>query len=144
MRLLVCTDGSPHSMKAVNEAASLAARCVFSEITIVYAYTVDKYLTDSMMNLGQDIIQVIKKEKRRRGNAILRKAAAVFADAGLDVHTVLLEGHPASAILDYAHKSKYDIIVVGSRGLGGLSKALLGSVSNAIVQEAKTSVLVVK
>jgi len=131
-------------MKAVNEAASLAARCGFSEITIVHAYTVDKHLTDSMLNLGQDIVQLIKKEKRRRGNAILRKAAAVFVDAGLEAHTALLEGHPVETILDYAQEGNYDIIVVGSRGLGGLSKALLGSVSNAIVQEAKTSVLVVK
>lgn len=144
MRLLVCTDGSPHSMKAVNEAASLATRCGFAEITVIHAYTVDRYPTDSMLHLNQEIVTLIEKEKRRRGNAILRKAAAVFADAGLDVHTVLLEGHPVSTILDYAHKSKYDIIVVGSRGLGGLSKALLGSVSNAIVQEAKINVLVVK
>ncbi|HHX75394.1 MAG TPA: universal stress protein, partial [Firmicutes bacterium] len=55
MRLLVCTDGSPHSMKAVHEAVNFATCCGFTEISIIHAYEVDRYPTDSMLHLNQEI-----------------------------------------------------------------------------------------
>lgn len=53
-------------------------------------------------------------------------------------------GSPASKIVESAEKGKFDLVVVGSRGIGGIKGAILGSVANTIVHKSKVSVLVVK
>ena len=57
---------------------------------------------------------------------------------------MLAKGHPAKIILYTAKAEKVDLVVVGSRGLGGMKGVLLGSVSSAVVQNAKVPVLVSK
>ncbi len=53
-------------------------------------------------------------------------------------------GRPADVIARYAEEGGFDMIAIGSRGLGRLKKLLLGSVSNSVLQEARCSVGVVK
>jgi len=57
---------------------------------------------------------------------------------------VIAEGDAAANINGYAEKEAFDLIVIGSRGLGRLKQALLGSVSNKVIHHAKRSVLIVK
>lgn len=56
----------------------------------------------------------------------------------------LKEGHVADAIAETAKERGIDMIIMGNRGRSGLKKLLLGSVSNAVIQETQSSVLVVK
>jgi nucleotide-binding universal stress UspA family protein len=56
----------------------------------------------------------------------------------------LLQGSPAEVILSYAKEHGADVIVIGSRGLGGIREFVLGSVSHNVVQSARIPVLVVK
>ncbi len=72
------------------------------------------------------------------------QAIRIFEKKGIKVSTILKERHPSETIAKVSEEGEFDMVVIGSRGLGGLKKALLGSVSNAIVQEVKTKVLVVK
>ena len=58
--------------------------------------------------------------------------------------TKILSGDPANTILTFSKKNKPDIIILGSRGLGGFSKLLLGSVSNKVSDHATTSVLIIR
>ena len=53
-------------------------------------------------------------------------------------------GKESPEIVDFATKNKFDIIVIGARGLGSVKEAFLGSVSNAVVHKSKAPVLVVK
>ena len=53
-------------------------------------------------------------------------------------------GKESSEIIDFAAKNKFDIIVIGARGLGSVKEAFLGSVSHAVVHKSKIPVLVVK
>jgi len=57
---------------------------------------------------------------------------------------VVLEGHPASDIMKFAQDSKMDLIVIGSIGVTGLDKFLMGSVAEKIVRNSKMPVLVVR
>ena len=70
--------------------------------------------------------------------------AEIAKARGVKAETMLVRGHPARAILDAAKAKGTDLIVVGSRGLGGVKGLLLGSVSNAVVQNSKVPVMVVK
>ena len=53
-------------------------------------------------------------------------------------------GHIADQIIGFAHKGKYDMSVIGARGLGGVKETFLGSVSNKVMHKSKVPVLVVK
>ncbi|MNP39883.1 Stress response protein NhaX [compost metagenome] len=63
---------------------------------------------------------------------------------GLNAEVELLQGSPAEVILKYAKEHAIDVIVIGSRGLGGIREFVLGSVSHNVVQSARIPVLVVK
>lgn len=63
---------------------------------------------------------------------------------GLNATVELLQGSPAEVILAYAKEHTVDVIVIGSRGLGGIREFVLGSVSHNVVQSARIPVLVVK
>lgn len=63
---------------------------------------------------------------------------------GLNATVELLQGSPAEIILNYAKEQGADVIVIGSRGLGGIREFVLGSVSHNVVQSARIPVLVVK
>ncbi|HHX74777.1 MAG TPA: universal stress protein [Firmicutes bacterium] len=145
MKILVCTDSSKHSMKALKMAAQVAAGCKADTIDIVHVYHVDLHLSDLHSTVSQiEQYEFMQKFKKEEGEKILDAAARVFAGLNAEVNTILKEGHPAGTIIKMAAAGNYDLIVMGSRGLGGLKKALLGSVSNAVLQEVQTSVLIVK
>ena len=72
-------------------------------------------------------------------------AAEVQANYGIKSETNWRIGHPVKVILDVAENSaQADLIVMGSRGLGGFKEMLLGSVSHAVVNHSKVPVLVVR
>ena len=60
------------------------------------------------------------------------------------VNRVIIKGTPEEVILNYAKEKGVDLIVMGTRGLGGFKKLLLGSVSNGVVSHAPCSVLIVR
>lgn len=65
-------------------------------------------------------------------------------NAGLEVESVLLEGHPAEEIINFSEKNGIDLIIVGSLGKSGVERFLMGSVSEKVVKNAKVPVLVVR
>jgi nucleotide-binding universal stress UspA family protein len=63
---------------------------------------------------------------------------------GVQFASKILHGSPASEIAKFAEEEKVDLVIVGSRGLGGITGAILGSVANSLVHKSKVSVLVLK
>jgi nucleotide-binding universal stress UspA family protein len=62
----------------------------------------------------------------------------------IEAKTEVLEGEVAENIIRYAEENDTDLVMIGNRGLGGLKKLVLGSVSQKVVQKASCPVLVVK
>ncbi|MBN2236144.1 MAG: universal stress protein [Bacteroidales bacterium] len=60
------------------------------------------------------------------------------------ISSMLVEGRPADKIIEVSQKGKYDLIVIGSRGLGGIKEFFLGSVSDRVADEATCPVLIIK
>jgi nucleotide-binding universal stress UspA family protein len=75
--------------------------------------------------------------------ASLAVAVTIADEHGVPASTELLTGNPADEIVAYADSIDADVIVVGSRGLGAITSALLGSVSHGVLREARRPVLVV-
>jgi nucleotide-binding universal stress UspA family protein len=123
MKILVGTDGSEHSKKAFMEAINIARRFSgFVKVITVYGRGMDK---EAEKILGE-AEQSLKKEK---------------IDYSL---SSILGSNPSRALVNIAKHENFDLIVVGSRGLGSAASILLGSVSKQVVSKAHCDVLVVK
>lgn len=87
-----------------------------------------------------DVIESLYNKAR----ADIDGAKKIADQIGVKVEGVIVEGDPATAVMDYASKNGVDLIVTGSRGLSTIKRMFLGSVSSRIIHEAKMPVLVVK
>ena len=67
-----------------------------------------------------------------------------FDEKGLTVKTLVKKGQPADVICSEASEGDYDLVIMGSRGLGSIKEFILGSVSNKVAHCAGKSVLIVK
>ena len=150
MKMLVCVDGSKQSMKAVEEAIKIAGGCSISDISLLYVYESSMgrfpWVGEEQRITAQDIerFKKILEQDKEKHKEVLANAKKPFTEHNMDVQTIFEEGHPADTIVRVANEGEYDMVVLGSRGLGGLKKLLLGSVSSAVIQEVKSNVVVVK
>ena len=149
MNILVCVDGSTESVKAVVKAVEIADGCRIDDVAVLHVYQPkDMVITGySPKDHFEHETARLKEENEAivaEAEKILRHAALRFQEKGIEPKQILKEGHPAHTISQLAEEDGYDLIVMGSRGSGGLKKMLLGSVSNAVIQETHASVLVVK
>lgn len=140
--VVVGTDGSDTSFRAVEEAASIAAE---SAAKLVVA---SAFLDSNDDGAGPDPDQARNVEYRTQGNApvyeMLRKAADKARDAGAsDVEERAVEGAPVDALLQLAEDVNADLIVVGNVGTNSIVGKVLGSVPRAVSRRAKAEVKVV-
>ena len=136
MKVLVPTDGSEQSMKAVARALEVAEKQGAQVNLMAVAYFPGDF--DEMPLNVRD-----KLESDARGN--LQKAKAVFDQKNVKVDTVLEAGMvPANNILRKAEDGKFDRIIMGSTGAGGMKKVLMGSTAAKVVAHAPCEVTVVR
>ena len=133
--ILVATDGSENADHAVEQAVELA-RASGAKLVVTHVRRAP------LPVLGEPVYQRSLSRELRRAQESTTVAAAGAREAGLDVEVEILEGHAADRILELALLRDVDLIVVGSRGLGTVAGALLGSVSREVVHHADRPVLV--
>jgi nucleotide-binding universal stress UspA family protein len=138
-RILIATDGSPSGGEAVAFGIELAAE---QGAEAFVAHVVPAVDLVPMIGFGMPTAQPhpIGTEDR----AALEEAATLAAEEGVTVHTEVLTGDPVDEIVAYADSIDADMIVIGSRGHGAVASALLGSVSQGVLHEARRPVLVVR
>lgn len=136
-RLLIATDGSPASLAAAEEGVRLA-KLLGAGVTFVGVANAP------LPVLGDPYYQRALSKNLGAMRAALAKSTPYAVERHVEYETELLEGSPAEVVLDLAQSRDFDLIVVGSRGLGAAKGALLGSVSSEIVQKADRPVLVAR
>jgi len=137
MKVLVATDGSEHSMKAVARALELAEKQGAQVTLMSVAYYGADYLEEMPPNIRE------KLEDEAKG--ALKKAKALFDAKNMPVETVLVTGLvPANLIIQKAQEGKYDRIILGSTGMSALDKVLMGSTAAKVVAHAPCEVTVVR
>jgi nucleotide-binding universal stress UspA family protein len=138
-KVLLAYDGSEDSQKAAEWLLN------FAKQTPVETVVVNVF--DSAFANDADFwakIQDAIEEYRQRMEDILTTVADAFSANGLTAATVILEGHVASAIIQYAVREHMDMVICGTRGLGGFESLLLGSVAQQLVTHSPVPVLIVK
>lgn len=92
-----------------------------------------------------DSIQAMVAARRRRGEEQMEQMLAIARGFGVEqVESVVLEGYPASTIIDEAAARGVDAVFVGSHGWSGIKRFLMGSVATNVVKNAGCSVMVVR
>ncbi|WP_026696068.1 universal stress protein [Peribacillus kribbensis] len=136
-RILLAADGSKNSKRAAEHAIHLANGSAGSAIEIVYVIEPDQVRTDVLNNWNTKDIQDARKER-------ISEIEQLAADAGVPVTINILHGSPGPCLVDFAHKNKVDLVVIGSRGLNRFQEFVLGSVSHKVAKRAACPVLIVK
>ncbi|HHU75274.1 MAG TPA: universal stress protein [Firmicutes bacterium] len=139
-KILVATDGSDHSWRTFVEAVKMAKN-LNAEITVITVVD-DKPMLAATIPFT--VIEDYKGAMEKIANEALQKAIEYSQGEGMEIKTTLKHGHPADTICSFAEKNEFDLVVIGSRGLGKIERLILGSVSNHIANCAKTNVLIVK
>jgi nucleotide-binding universal stress UspA family protein len=150
-RVLVPIDGSEPADKALNLALDLGEkyRAEIEILNVIPPFTVPM-TPYPMTAVGTAIppkwAKNYYKEAKSHSEEMLSEALKGAQDVGkgLKITSKLGEGRPANVIIAEAEEGKFDLIVMGSRGLGGLEELLLGSVSHQVINESKVPVLIVK
>jgi len=88
--------------------------------------------------------EVVDKSTWKSLRDRLGEVAQVFRDMGIAAKTIVLEGDPADQLIEYAKGERADLIICGTRGLGGFEAFLLGSVAYKLFIHSSVPVLVVK
>lgn len=142
-KILVATDGSSGSRMAVGYAVSLAK--------LTGARLVAVYVVDLKTGCGLEQCITITTPKsdalmklRRRGEKAVNYVEGVALKEGVGVDTRIAEGHPAEEILKLAKEELADLIVMGTLGLSGFKKYLLGSTADKVVRHSRVPVLTVR
>ena len=153
-KILVPYDGSKHAEKALNKAVNLAKLIKGSEIIILNVIeeiltpplvfptrirhyktgedtTLSTYFRDLQTDMRYKMINTLEKVKQKYENSV-------------KIRTVVLVGSAEDKIVGYANRQNVDLIVMGSKGLKGISRLLMGSVSRHVSEKVKCSVMIVR
>jgi len=149
-KILVAVDGSEHAERALDYALDLAEKCG-AEVTIL---TVVPPIVFPMVSEDPDVaplyaateIDRINERMRSSFEKVLEESltGAKGKKPSLKVSTRLAEGHPADKIVRMSEEESFDLIVMGSRGLHGISEFVLGSTTHRVADHCKKPLLIIK
>jgi nucleotide-binding universal stress UspA family protein len=141
-KILLATDGSEEAALAAKTAADIAAK-TDSELHVMHARIVPAYLDPSTERVRE--VPGIEENVSREAQQLLdAQAEQIKAAGGAVAQTYVRLGRPVEEIIILADTIRAGLIVVGSRGLGGIRRLLIGSVSDSVVRHAHCPVLVVR
>lgn len=149
-RILVSVDGSEPSKKALDYALDLAEELgaevlilsvvppvvlpIFSEepgvTPIITARDIDRYNLKLRATFENVLSEALKRARSRKPD--------------LKVSSKLVDGRPADKIVEVAEDEGFDLIIMGSRGLGGLREFFLGSTTKRVADHCTCPVLIIK
>ena len=135
-KILVALDGSPNSLRALNEAISLARQCNSKLIGLFVISTTPIF---------QEKFETFRNYQLKRGKNILEKAKINAARNGIDLEgEILYDNNVQYTISKFARFKKCNIIIMGFRGVDSPKEKFLGSKSHGVINISKIPVLIVK
>jgi nucleotide-binding universal stress UspA family protein len=138
-RILVATDFSNHAERALYWGAALAKRFNAELELVTSVFVMPLAAGPHTYGIPPDYLRNVREQADRH----LDELAALFASAGLRVECTVLHEDPSSGICARAAETKADLVAIGTRGRGGLSHVLLGSVAERTARLAPCPVLAV-
>lgn len=137
--IVIATDGSPSAQEAVGVGIELAAE-QGAAVTFVHVLPADEFVVAARMGHIPKAHHVDMDESE----VALREAAAAAETAGVTYTLERISGDTVDEIVAVADSAEADMLVIGSRGRGPVTSALLGSVSKGVLGESRRPVLIVR
>ena len=137
-KILLATDGSKDAELALTTAVDLtnATNSELHVVTIAHGYPAydlrDPAVVEQLRQQGEEVLEEQVRKIEEAGGKVAEK------------HLRVPEHHRAQEIVEVAEEAGAGLIVMGSRGLGGMRRALMGSVSDSVVRHAHCPVMVVR
>ena len=144
-KILVCSDGSAKALQAAATAAEIA-RKFGSEVVLLSVYDPSLIPAATMGIPGGPLETAVDfgLYAAETQSAVEHETGSVFEKAGVPYRSRRELGHPVDRIVRSAEDEQADLIVMGSRGIGGFERLLLGSVSEGVLRHAHCPVLSVR
>jgi nucleotide-binding universal stress UspA family protein len=140
MKALVAVDGSEAALDAVRHALHLWREGLKVRLVLATVQA-PTYLYEMVLPPDSDVLE---KVSGAVGGRALKGAEALCTDAGMPFEREIGSGEPAPTLIEIAERYDCEAIVLEARGLGALSGALLGSVSQSVLHTSKIPVTVVR
>jgi nucleotide-binding universal stress UspA family protein len=135
-KILVPLDGSSNSFRGLDAAIHMARECQATITGLYVAGIVKPRISDPITPLEKILLEYAQK--------IMKKAKLIAARKGILFFDRVSYGDDGKRIVEVAEKQNFDLIVIGSRGMGSAKELFLGSTSNYVLHKSKKPVLVVK
>lgn len=135
-KILVPIDGSRNSFRALDFAISISKSldATISAISVVDLPPVLEYA----------VLDPVSKRLESKEQRFLKKAETLAQKNNIKFNSKVIHGKTGQAVVKYSKKGGFDMIVMGARGIGGVSSLLVGSVSNYVIQKSKIPVVIIK
>ncbi len=140
-KILIPVDGSENSFKALHYGAEIAKR-FDADITVLHVVPLTQRTIGITNSASVTLVESLIRELESEGEGYLARAAKILEPYSVRVRTQIESGTPAHEICRIA-SDKYDLIIIGSRGMGEVKGLLLGSVSDRVSHTAKQPVMII-
>jgi nucleotide-binding universal stress UspA family protein len=140
LNILIPVDGSPHALLAVNHAIRLVRSGLRAHFVLA---NVQETATLYEMVVAHDP-QVLERVNAQAGHDLMRPAVLLLEAAGQKVEQVVSTGDPANTLIDLVETHGCQAVIMAAGSAGGLRAALLGSVTQHLVDHSPVPVTVVR
>jgi nucleotide-binding universal stress UspA family protein len=148
MKILIATDGSEFSRKAVEKCCQFLSTKEQTDIKIISVVEQIMPMAAEPFAISAEYYVQIEADLRKAAEMAVAEAEKIIkeksAAENITVQREVFTGSVKQTIIDEAKKNYVDLIVVGSHGYGFLNRVLLGSISDFVVHHAPCSVLIVR
>ncbi|NWF95558.1 MAG: universal stress protein [Candidatus Thorarchaeota archaeon] len=138
-RILAAVDGSEYSDKAVKYACAIAGP-LSAEVYLLYVVAMLVNATP----YGDAVTDQPFLALQKVGEDVLARAKRVARDNGCEAVDLISYGDAAAQIIEVAQAKSVDLIVMGTRGIGGIKRLFVGSTSDRVIRQASCPVMVVR
>ena len=139
-RILVPIDGSQLSLKAAKQGIYIARKL---ESKVVFLYVIDVRMIETSSLTGTDT-GILRTRLRNVAERYLNEAAKLAEEENIMFQNRIREGLPAEDILKEIEDEKIDLVIMGSKGMSGAHRVIIGSTAEEIVRWSPCPVLIVK
>lgn len=139
-KILIATDGSENARRAASYGVNIA-KATGAEVHALYIISTQHAVTTRTV-MGWS--EAFEEYLANKGGVAIADVEKLGKEAGVKVEPVFLKGIPADKILNYAEENNIDLIVMGTHGLTGIKRFLIGSVAESVVRHSKAPVMVIR
>ncbi len=142
-KILVPIDGSQTSLKSAQTAIDIAQK-FGGEVTFLTVSFIPDEVYNFYVRTNYDQLATLAEEYADNSEKMLASIEDQLDTKGVQIFKKVVPGIDHEAIVDEAEKGKYDLIIIGRRGLSRLKRLFVGSVTERVLHQAPCSVLVIK